>query len=69
MGEAPPVEIPTLNDIYVAENNTELAIYCDKCGREVYLGGGDTLNVTDILVAAGSHVREHQEWTRVDERG
>jgi hypothetical protein len=70
MGEMPAPEIPTLDDIYVAENNTGLAMYCDKCGQEFFTAVDTAMiNVGDAIVAAGSHIREHQEQTREDEYG
>ena len=67
MGEEPPTGIPSLDDMYVAETVDGVAMYCDKCGQEIY--SGSQINVGDVIVAAASHIREHQEALRVDERG
>ena len=58
MGEEPPTEVPGLDDMYIAETIDGVAMYCDKCGQEIY--SGDQINVGDVIIEAANHIREHK---------
>jgi len=59
MGEEPPTEVPGINDIYIAELSDGVAMYCDKCGQEIY--NGVQINVGDVIIEAANHIREHKD--------